>query len=249
MPNPSHPPHRQPILDAPVFRCTADASGLSVLRSLNHWPWQRLLIVGLGELGLVALLTGMFWYQDWRYSLPTPRPPHLRETPLGTFIDIPMVTGIDLIHRSKRPVLLHFFNPDCPCSRFNIDHVRALHQQFADRVDFVAVLEGVHADQLRQQFARLDFPLSVIVDTDRSLADSTGVYATPQAVILDRERRLHYCGNYNASRYCIAPQTEYARLALEDLLQETTTLAPRSAAASRPYGCPLPAFCEKGAGS
>ncbi len=213
----------------------------------RHSLWQQWLIVGLGELGLLTWLVGMFWYQDWRYSLPTPRPANWQETSIGTGVRLPASSGGIAWSPSSRPVLLHFFNPDCPCSRFNLDHVRKLHRQYADRVDFVVVLEGANSEQLFRQFARLDLPLPAILDADRTLAHTTGVYATPQAVILDNQQRLFYRGNYNTSRYCTAPQTEFARLALEALLQESGMTAPMSAAATRAYGCSLPVCLQKGA--
>lgn len=197
------------------------------------------------ELFLVGLIGGMFWYQDWRYSLPTPKPKDLKEPSLGMVVAVPLMRDTDLSELLDRPVLLHFFNPDCPCSRFNLDHVRTLHRQFGGKVNFVAVLEGANSEHLRQQYARLNLPVPAIVDSDQSIAGSLGVYSTPQAVLLDRNQRLSYRGNYNTSRYCTAPQTEFVKLALESLLNEGGNNELPPTAATTAYGCSLPEGCRK----
>jgi len=233
-------------LSNPRPRATASSFAFSLPALLQgRSKWWRTLFVGLLELGLVVLIGGMFWHQDWRYSLPTPRPPKLIEPTLGAVIAVPAVLGATISDLFDRPVLLHFFNPDCPCSRFNLDHVRSLHRQFSGKVNFVAVLEGTDSERLRQQYARLDLPVPAIVDADQSVAGSLGVYSTPQAVLLDRQQRLCYRGNYNTSRFCTVPQTEFARLALESMLMESRNNALLPAAATTAYGCSLPIDCRK----
>ena len=229
-----------PFFDSPATRRAVTSALTSPALQPNGHPWRRWVLVALGEVALIAVMIAMFWYQDWRYSLATPKPPNLKRPAMGTVLPLEAISATGSTSSSPRPILLHFFNPDCPCSRFNLDHVRKLHRQFGDRVDFVAVLEGTNAERLQQQFAQLNLPLRCIVDGDRSLAEVTGVYATPQAVILDRQQKLFYRGNYNTSRYCVAPQTEFARLALESLLQKSSEPSPHSIAATRAYGCSLP---------
>lgn len=232
--------HRSLFFDSSARHRFVEGVRTSAVAPTNMTAWRRWFLVGLGEAALVAVMIAMFWYQDWRYSLATPRPPHLKQPALGTILDLGAASGGLLSSSLQRPMFLHFFNPDCPCSRFNLDHVRALHRKYGDRVDFVAVMEGLNAEHLSQEFARLDLPLLCIFDVDRTVADATGVYATPQAVILDREKKLFYRGNYNTSRYCVTPQTEFARIALESLLQDSREPSPQSVAATRAFGCALP---------
>src|SRR5262245_2467514 len=108
-----------------------------------------------GLLLLFAFIGAVFWYQDWRYSLPTPRPADLQQPPLRAALALPRAGGPSTLAAAggDRPVLLHFFNPSCPCSRFNLDHVRALRKAFGDRVEFVAVLQGTDARELEAAFA------------------------------------------------------------------------------------------------
>ena len=117
--------------------------------------------------------------------------------------------------RPGRPLLLHFFNPSCPCSRFNVDHVRALSSRFQADVTVVAVLAEGEPATMRAAYRALQLDVPHYVDADRRLADALGVYATPQAAILDGAGRLYFVGNYNRTRYCRDRDTEFARLALE----------------------------------
>lgn len=200
---------------------------------------RRLLGFGIAQLGLVAFIAGMFWYQDWQYSLPTPQPVDLYQPSLGTRLAMPATIEAALVDKN-RPALLHFVNPDCPCSRFSLDHIRALHQQFSGQVNFVVVLEGTDAGGLQQQLGDLHLPANAVIDADRAIAHLAGIYATPQAVILDQDLHLIYRGNYNISRYCTSRQTEFVRIALEKLLSNTSPKFVPPVAATTAYGCPLP---------
>jgi hypothetical protein len=76
-----------------------------------------------------------------------------------------------------------------------------------------------------------------VVDRRGAIAAEAGVYSTPQAVLVDERGRLAYRGNYNVSRYCVDPRTEFARLAIESLLAKQSVTVPETEA----YGCELPA--------
>lgn len=174
----------------------------------------------------------LFWYNEWVYSLPTPVPKNYAAVNPGKAINLPP----ELRWKNNKPVLLHFFNPTCPCSKFNIPHFRSLVKEFGDKVNFaIVVMSDKHYDakEINEKF-NLDLP--VLFDT--SLATLCGVYSTPQAVIIDNKKKLHYRGNYNKSRYCTEKESNYAHLALEALLNTNNTafVQPRLKA----YGCTLP---------
>ena len=201
----------------------------------------------LGGAVLLLGLTGLtFWYQDLRYSLPTPRPAAWREVSQGQAVSLP--PRLAATRQDGRPLLLHFFNPDCPCSRFNADHLRALRQRFGDRVRFVAVVQvedGRHADSQDRGLdtvGRLFGPgMEAVVDTDGRIAAACGVYSTPQAALLSggTARTLLFRGNYNTARYCADPQTEFVRLALQAFVNGQPISAPAREAMVA-YGCELP---------
>lgn len=184
---------------------------------------------------LLAGISALFWRYEWVYNLPTPVPVGYQEVKPGTRIDLVSLRSSG----EKRPVFLHFFNPDCPCSRFNMPHFRALVKAYHRQIDFAIVLmtdKKYTADQIRNRF---DLPYPVPVLTDSNLAKSCGVYSTPQAVLIDTSEKLYYRGNYNRSRYCSDEKSSYAKMAVEGLLQNNPTQNFNPLALTA-YGCQLP---------
>jgi AhpC/TSA family len=188
---------------------------------------------------LALLFTGiafLFWHSEFVYSLPTPIPRNYQVVKPGAVINI-----LENLHIKKsKPVFLHFFNPDCPCSKFNVAHFKSLVKQYGDLVTFAIVVmnnKKYTAEEIQNKFA-LDIP----VFFDTSIARSCGVYSTPQAVIIDINQKLYYRGNYNKSRYCTDKRSNYAQQALDSLLHNHTTIFDQFAL--KAYGCSLP-NCSK----
>lgn len=194
------------------------------MKTLAVFIWLALIFIGISAL---------FWYNDWKYKLPTPISADYKAVSTGTTIELPQ----QINSTEHKPVFLHFFNPDCPCSRFNIDHFRLLVKQYGQQMHFVIVVMNntrYSAEQIQHKFG-LDLPVSF----DTTLAKACGVYSTPQAVILTITHQLYYRGNYNKSRYCTEEKTSYAKIALNALLKNSTPIA-FDQYALRAYGCQLP---------
>lgn len=208
---------------------------------LNEPRARVILTLGSAALLFSAIVT-VFWYTDVRYSLPTPVPAHYAPPALGEAVPLPPTLAAK--PGDTRPTLLHFFNQDCPCSRFNVDQARSLARHFGDRVRFVVVLQDAENDIIAQKkvldSAQKSFGFfEGVLDCDGKIAERYGVYSTPQAVILDAAGTVTYRGNYNSSRYCVDKATEFARIALEAVLAGQA--APEfPAIAYRAYGCELP---------
>lgn len=182
---------------------------------------------------LFIAIISLFWYNEWVYQLPTPVPSDYKSVGTGEKIDLPVF----LKHDRDKPVFLHFFNPDCPCSRFNIDHFKSLVKEYGNNIDFAVVV--MNNDLYTEEQVRKKFGLDLPVYFDTSLATSCGVYSTPQAVILNKNHQLHYRGNYNKSRYCTDKKTNYAQIALDGLLEQKQNLSFDKYALTA-YGCELP---------
>jgi thiol-disulfide isomerase/thioredoxin len=173
----------------------------------------------------------IFWSNEWKYFQPTPVPQNYEAVNTGQHVDI----DSKLSSEKGKPVFIHFFNPDCPCSRFNAPHFNSLVKKYGDRLTFkVVVINKTHdytADEIKNKF---DF--NVPVSFDSSVAKICGVYSTPQAVIIDGDRKLYYRGNYNRSRYCTDTKSNYAQMAIASLINhETNPLF--SQEALKAYGC------------
>lgn len=191
--------------------------------------WLIILWLSLVFAGIFIL----FWYNEWIYNLPTPVPQNYKAVTSGEYIDVAAKLNLN----NNKPVFLHFFNPDCPCSRFNMPHFTSLVQEYGNKVNFAIVVmnnKNYTAKQIQDKY-----DLNIPVFFDSSLAASCGVYSTPQAAIINVDHKLYYRGNYNRSRYCTDKKSNYAQMALDSLLQHKTTLS-FNQFAFKAYGCQLP---------
>ncbi|HYV93591.1 MAG TPA: hypothetical protein VE978_17585 [Chitinophagales bacterium] len=186
---------------------------------------------------LFAGISSLFWYNEWVYSLPTPVPKKHITRQMGEYVDISRQFQTD----TAKPVFLHFFNPTCPCSKFNIPHFKSLVKKYGDRVTFAIVVMSKDSYSVEQIQNRFDLAIPVSFDT--TLAISCGVYSTPQAVLLGKDRKLYYRGNYNKNRYCTDVKSNYAQMAIDSILNYKQDPI-FGLSASKAYGCQLP-NCNK----
>jgi hypothetical protein len=188
----------------------------------------------LSILFLAACFSGIaviFWQQEYQYRLPAPVPANYQAVPVGQAVS---VRGFS--HLPQGPLFLHFYNPDCPCSRFNARHLKSLIRQYGDSVRLFIVVPTREAKH--KAVSEFGDGQDYLVDDQLQLAHAYGVYATPQAVLVDREGKLFYRGNYNKSRYCTTKATNYAELALVALLNHQNPPA-FDFFATEAYGCSL----------
>lgn len=188
-------------------------------------------------LGIVVLgMALLFWHNEWVYTLPTPVPQHYTAVQSGAVIDL----SRNMAMSRDKPMFLHFFNPTCPCSRFNMPHFKELVKEYGQSVDFAIVVMSDKEYTEKEIQEKYGLPLPVYFDS--AIAASCGVYSTPQAVIINNDQRLHYRGNYNKSRYCTDKKSNYAQIALEGLLSKKPVQL--DMLATKAYGCQLPK-CSK----
>ena len=183
---------------------------------------------------LVALfgaIISIFWYQELQYLLPTPVPANYRVVLPNEIIRYDSTL---IPQQHNRPKLLHFFSHDCPCSRFNLAHFESLTKTYGKEVDFYVVIE----DEKLVEAARnkIQPGVTIIIDKDQTLAKACGVYSTPQAALIQANNTLYFRGNFNRSRYCTDPNSNFVQMALDSLLSNKaapffTELATTS------YGC------------
>jgi thiol-disulfide isomerase/thioredoxin len=183
-------------------------------------------------------MAGVFWYTDWKYNLPTPVPTQYHPVQKGEYVALNKILNTGL----KKPVFIHFFNPDCPCSRFNMPYFKTLVKEYNNKITFAIVVLSNNKKHTVENIQQ-KFDLNIPVLFDSSLAGACGVYSTPQAVLLDENHHLYYRGNYNKSRYCTDKKTNYAQMAIDSLLCTGTYPVFKNDALIA-YGCQLPA-CSK----
>jgi peroxiredoxin len=188
-----------------------------------------LLTTTLSVIGLI------FYEQEIQFLLPTPKPEHIEEKHIGEQVHL---DGLDF---TRGPYFIHFYNSDCPCSRFNIKDFRSMVRKHQDEIRFVAVLEtdDKSSDEIVQFQKKYDLGIPILQDSNGKLAKALGVYSTPQAVLVGRDSTIYYKGNYNRSRFCSSNATAFANLALTCFLEEKP-LPVMPEVALIPYGCSLP---------
>ena len=182
----------------------------------------------------------LFWYHDWKYSLPTAVPQNYVSVQIGQHIDI----DGKVTTTKDKPVFIHFFNPDCPCSRFNVPHFNSLVKKYGKQIDFSVVVVNLNKSKTyTAEEIQNKYDLTVPVSFDTTIESACGVYSTPQAVILDADHKLYYRGNYNRARYCTDTKSNFALMAIDSLLNHNAKPV-FSQYALKAYGCQA-AFCTK----
>lgn len=191
--------------------------------------------VGLVVLILLVCGAGIgifFWKQELKYQLPTPVPTNYAPVLVGHMVPLPES------FQSNHSYFLHFYNPDCPCSRFNARHLKSLVRSYKDSVKIVVVVSS--EDNKHKAQKELGEDLTMWIDEKEELANSCGVYSTPQAAIIDQNGQLFYRGNYNRSRYCTSRASNFAELSLIALLNNQPPPA-FGLLSTQAYGCELSA--------
>jgi thiol-disulfide isomerase/thioredoxin len=187
---------------------------------------------------LFAAIFFLFWHNEYKYSLPTPLPINYHKVNIGENINL---KG-KLKAVKNRPLFIHFFNPSCPCSRFNVPQIESLVKKYGDKISFAIVVISNDTSYTEEDIQD-KFDLTIPILFDKSIATSCGVFSTPQAVILDKNHNLYYRGNYNKNRYCTDTKSNFAQMALDSLLNNNQKPSFDSLAL-KAYGCSLP-NCKK----
>ncbi len=118
-------------------------------------------------------------------------------------------------------------------------HVKSLLRKHQNEFEFFAIIPA-YADLDKAKEYLTDLPISVLQDnTQQTLTNTFGVYATPQAVVLTTKATVFFKGNYNKSRYCTQKESNYAAQAMQALLAGNQPPV-FNAMATTAYGCALP---------
>jgi hypothetical protein len=198
---------------------------------------MKQIVVYILVVGLFVAIFYTFWRTEWKYLQPTPIPMGYVSQSVGQKIDL---TPFAIRQVNNQPIFLHFFSIDCPCSKFNIQQFNQFVELYQDKVQFYAILFAEDTTGLAASFQeKMHHQVPLILQKGTQLAAACGVYATPQVALLDGNTKLYYRGNYNKSRYCTDKATEFAKIALQDLLAGKP--APQfDELATQAYGCELP---------
>jgi hypothetical protein len=194
---------------------------------------KKIVFFSIFCLTVCVVIGWIFWQIEFKYSLPTPLPTNFKIVNLGEHVQI---QGIN----PGRSSVLHFFNPECPCSKFNINSFKSLEKKYRNEVAFYVVLQSEDEDEIQKFRNRYEIDLPVILDHNGSISDQCGIYSTPQAVVLDKNSSIYFKGNYNKSRFCTRKETNYVQIALDSMIRDKPLPLFVRNELTLPYGCVLP---------
>lgn len=172
---------------------------------------MRKIIAGVFLFTVLLAIGMLFWNAELKYTRPTPIPKGYREVTVNEKVFV----NDTLNQKLEKPVFYHFFTTNCPCSRFNLNHFNHLKQQYGAFIDFYVVVP--EEDDLTEARKYFSGETRIIRDRNKQLALRSGVYSTPQAVIINTDHRLYFRGNYNKARYCTDPFSNFAQMAIDSL--------------------------------
>ncbi len=203
---------------------------------------MRLIFWILGLLSFLSLVGFIFWTQEVQYLLPTPKPDGVKKLNYGEKAPVE-VLGLNI--NTDKNLLIHFYNPNCPCTKFNLKEIKLLSFEYKNDIDLVVVAQTDRfydglKDKIKHQFLQ---PVRVVFDKNGNIARAFGVYTSPQMVLVDKNLSVVYSGNYNISRYCTAKKTAFGKQSIEYLvdgsvIENSTFLNTKQSA----YGCLLPSY-------
>jgi hypothetical protein len=187
-------------------------------------------------LSAMTMIGWIFWKQELQYALPTPVPTNFVDVKMGEKVDLTAELGLN----TDRPAFLHFFNFDCSCSRFNMQDFERMAHRYKDSINFYVVIQSDDEDAVDHFNRKYGLSVEAIRDKNGIISDKCGIYATPQAVIIDKNSTIFFKGNYNAARFCTRKETRFAEMALGHLLKNEQLPMSLVVAITEPYGCSLP---------
>lgn len=178
-------------------------------------------------LALVSIWMCTTVYAFWWFEMRDLRPFDLQRSPLQGHLGITyepselkrLLTqqGIDL---DNNIVVVHFWNPDCSCNRWNEKHVKQIVADYQNQgVVVVTVTQPSAGADLRElaELAQNKFTTPVVFDSQRVLTNRYAPDATPAAAVMD-SGKLAYLGPYSVGAMCGSKGGAFVERTLDSLL-------------------------------
>jgi peroxiredoxin len=166
----------------------------------------------------------------------------LGEAPRGFALPDPDGVPHSLADVEGEAVVVLFLSNHCPYVASWEDRISAIARDYADRVGFLAISsndvgkypkDGPTAMKERAESSGYPFPY--LFDEDGVVANAFGASRTPEAFVLDGERRVRYRGAVDSSWDEDEDREEYLRNALDAVLNGVEVAVAETPA----IGCPI----------
>lgn len=119
--------------------------------------------------------------------------------------------------------VIHFWNPDCPCSRFNEVHVKKIISDYADKnVEFSVVVSGKTSQQRNaySELAKQVFNFDAVKAIRSDWPMEQGPPSSPAVAIMNKQGKLVYFGPYSLGARCSPDKGKFVEKALDGLSDE-----------------------------
>lgn len=116
--------------------------------------------------------------------------------------------------------VVHFWNPDCPCNRFNEVHVKKIISDYADKnVKFTIVVSGSTKEERNQRHALAQkiFKHSAVKEIRSDWPMQAGPPSSPAVGVINRQGELVYFGPYSLGAQCAPDKGKFVESVLDGL--------------------------------
>lgn len=137
---------------------------------------KRQALAWLVLIGWFSLCVFIFWWYQYRYISPF-------NEYWASFTGDVLLSSQVKPHQA-RALVVHFVDPDCPCSRFSVPHIQQLEVESSGGVEFVDFLSSAETDERMQQFK------------------SSAIPAGPAVAVFNQGGDLAYFGPYSSGAIC-----------------------------------------------
>ena len=135
--------------------------------------------------------------------------------------------------------LIHFWQPNCGCNRFNQEHVNDIAKRYQHNKFKLITIVSPHPDYKNSQIIKMAeelFESTVILDKNHLLIGKARIPASPAAAILTNNGTLAYFGPYSDSAFCGLGSSSFVEKVADLIVQGETP----SLMNTMVYGC----FCD-----
>lgn len=180
----------------------------------SNKPVYKIIFFATFAVFALTVIGYLFWVRELQYLAPTPVPNDYIEVKVMNKVNLEEALGAS----NGKPFYIHYYNPYCPCSKFNYGYYEYLVRKHGDKFNMYLVIREMDRDVLEDIKSKVFTNITVLVDEKGEIAKQTGVYSTPQAVLLNQDYTLYFRGNYNSSVFCTQKATNYAEMAIDSIM-------------------------------
>lgn len=178
--------------------------------------WTILLVV----VWLVIVVSGFWWFQfkDLR-EFATDSSVVFFE---GSRFDAQLgALGKAVTHNKDQIIMVHFWDPECSCNRFNEPHVKELIEKYSQQnIQFVIVARVAEVVQTSEVLARakktFNHPAVIKIISGQDL-QLDAMPSTPAVAVMNGKQNLVYFGPYSVGAVCNVKNGAFVEKTLEQM--------------------------------